>query len=182
MEESQSTAEQETVSHDAGRGIGSGRQAVTAVAVGAIALATIMLLILFAQWRTSAQLVENGKERGRHVSARSYVRYIKVDSPTVTAEPGMLASRELVIKGTARNTGFRTVAAADLRCYFRAYSGGRRYFDFPLVCDTRLDDVGDGPLRPMTDRDFAVRMGAFPDNLSPELMKFEVVNIRLKDD
>jgi len=52
--------------------------------------------------------------------------------------------------------------------------------DLPLVVNTRIDDVGDGPLKPFSVRNFRVRIGEFPDELAPEILQVEVVNVQLR--
>lgn len=182
MQESQDEAARGAASKDAGAAIEPGKRALVAAAVGAVALTAVMLLMLLAARRSPPPVVveASGSDDG-NVSPHSYARYIEVDHFGVRAQTNALGSRELLVRGHVRNGGPRAVVAADLRCHFPAHSGGRVHFDFPLVVDSRLDDLGEGPLPPMSGRDFAVRMGEFPDELAPEIPRIEVVNIRLQD-
>ncbi len=86
--------------------------------------------------------------------------------------------RELEIRGYVRNDGKQAVKSADLRCHFQTYSGAEKIYELPLVVDSHLDEVGDGPLMSMERREFGVRIGEFPDTVDPEITKIEVINAR----
>ena len=159
----------------------SGGQALMAAAVGATVLAVTMVLILVAatHGRKPVPVVATDTG-GRNASPQAYGRYILVDHYAAGTETTAIGSLAFTIKGHARNTGLQTVAAADLRCYFPMRSGGETHIDFPLVADTRLDDLGEGPLPATSGRDFTIRLGRVPEDISPELIRVEVVNIRIK--
>jgi hypothetical protein len=183
MQDSQKTKESEdTTSGKAGPPLEPGRRALFAAAVGAVALTAVMTTMLVAAWRASEPPGGEADPGGRRDSPAAYAKRIKIDidQRSVKAEIDALGSKELRIDGYVTNTGAQTVAAADLRCYFKANSGGQTYFDFPLVIDTGLDDLGDGPLGPMSGRAFAVRMGEFQGGAEPSISHVEVINIRLK--
>ena len=158
-----------------------GRQAMMAAAVGATVLATTMLLILLAAVHGRPPVaVVAADTGGRNVSPQAYGQYIQADHYAAGTDTTVTGSLAFTVKGYVRNTGLRTVTAADLRCYFPMHSGGEAHVDFPLVADTRLDDLGDGPLPATSGRGFTVRLGKIPEEISLELLRAEVVNIRLK--
>ncbi len=169
-----------TASDQAAPALEPGKRALVAAAVGAVALTVVMTVMLVAAWRASTPQTGEADPGGRRDSPAAYAGRIKVDRYSAKTEIGALGSNELRIDGHVTNAGAQTVAAADIRCYFTANSGDRTYFDFPLVIDTGLDDLGDGPLGPMSGRSFAVRMGKFPGGSMPNISQVEVINIRLK--
>ena len=191
--DSQKAEAEETASDDAGPAVDPAKQTLVAAAVAAIALTIVMALVLLGA-RGTPPAVEEANTGGRSDSPQAYARYIKVDRYAAKAGIGALGARELIIEGYVTNTGARTVAAADLRCYFSLQAGGRTHYDFPLVVDTLLGDLGDGPLEPKSGRKFAVRMGGVPDGLASvvregkfldgpavEITRIELVNIRLEN-
>ena len=156
-----------------------GRQ-ITAIAAGAIVFAIVMLLMLLAALQAPPAVVDSGS-RSHDISQEGYARNLLVEDCIPQVRDTAAGLRELQINGYVRNVGKLPVAEADLRCYFAARSGGEISLDFPLVIDTRLDDVGEGPLAPMSGRRFAVRVGEFPDTLAPEILRVEVANVRLRN-
>jgi hypothetical protein len=171
------------VSDKAAPPVEPGKRTLIAVAVGAIALATVMTLMLVTAWLAPAQQGETAYAGGRRESPAAYADRIRVEKYSAKVQKNSLGSNALSINGYVTNSGARTVAAADLRCYFVADDDARSaqaYYDFPLVIETSLDDLGDGPLRPMSGRKFAVRMGDFPGGSFPSISRVEVINVRLK--
>ena len=157
-----------------------GKQALMAVMIGAAALSVAMLLILLAAWQAPSSVVTGADPNG-NTSAQADARSLKIDHYAARAKTGVLGSRVLVVEGYMTNAGSLTVEAADLRCHFTTNSGDQAHFDFPLVVDSQLDNLGDGPLTPMMGRNFSVRMGEFPDGITSEITRVEVINIRLKN-
>jgi hypothetical protein len=157
-----------------------GKRALIAATVGAVALTAVMTVMLVAAWRASTPPSAEADPGGRRDSPAAYARRVKIDRYSAKTEIDGLGSKELRIDGYVTNTGAQTVAAADIRCYFTADSGIQTFLDFPLVIDTDLDDLGDGPLGPMSGRGFAARMGEFQGGSEPRISRVEVINIRLK--
>ena len=153
-----------------------------AVMIGAAALSVAMLLILLAAWQAPSPVLTGTDPNGKkNTSEQADTRSLTIDYYAARAKTGALGSRELIVEGYMTNAGSLAVEAADLRCHFATNSGDQAHFDFPLVVDSHLDNLGDGPLSPMTGRNFAVRMGEFPDGIASDIMRVEVINIRLKN-
>lgn len=157
-----------------------GKQALIAVMIGAAALSVAMLLILLAALQAPSSVVTRTDPNG-NTSAQADARSLEIDDYAARAKTGALGSRELIVEGYVTNAGSLTVEAADLRCHFTTNSGDQVHFDFPLIVDSHLDDLGDGPLTPMMGRNFTVRMGEFPDGIASDITRVEVINIRLKN-
>jgi hypothetical protein len=157
------------------------RQALIAAAAAALSLAVVIALIAFAamEKRKPSSAREFGAQ-GRATSPGAYIAYLIVERCEVEVEKGLDGPGGLTIRGHIRNNGPTVIVAADLRCLFPSHAGGESHIDFPLIADTRLEQLGAGPLMASSGRDFAVRVGKFPDDLSPNLLRVEVVNIRLK--
>ena len=140
-----------------------------------------MVLILLAAWQAPRSVVDSADPNGNgRASAQADSRNLTIDHCVARAKIGPLGSREIIVTGYMKNTGSLIVAAADLRCYFAADSGDQTHFEFPLVVDSALDNMGDGPLPPMAGRNFSVRIGEFPDGFASDITRVEVVNIRLE--
>lgn len=170
---SASSEDAETTTH-------AGSRAIAAAVIGASVLAAVMLLVLLAAIRTPPPAVARPVADTGNISPRAYARFVSAERYMARTTTGVLGSRELLVTGYVRNTGARAVVAADIRCFFaRQDAGGEAYLDFPLVVDTRLADLGSGPLPPKSGRDFAVRMDGFPDELSPQIVRIELINLRI---
>jgi len=157
-----------------------GNQALMAAGTGAAALSVVMLLMLLAAWQASRQVIDDATPRNnRNTLLRVDRRSLTIDHYTARAKESPLGSLELIVEGHMENMSSLAVEAADLRCYFAANSGERTHFDFPLVVDSNLNDLGDDPLPPQTGREFSVRIGEFPDGFASEIMRIEVINVRL---
>ena len=157
-----------------------GRQALLAIAVGSAVFAIVILLMLAAVLRSPAADIVEPEPRTEDLSPEAYGRYLTVDDCVAQARINAIGASELMISGHVKNTGAMTVERADLRCHFPTHFGGETSMDLPLVVNTRIDDVGDGPLKPFSVRDFRVRIGEFPDELAPEILQVEVVNVQLR--
>ena len=157
-----------------------GKRTLIAMAAGAIALIVVMAVMLMTARQAPAPPGGRADSGGRRESPEVYARRIKIENISASTETGALGLNTLKINGYVINSGAQTVAAADLRCHFTTNEDARSYFDFPLVIDTSLDDLGDGPLGPMSGRSFAVMMGDFPGGAFPTISHVEVINIRLK--
>jgi hypothetical protein len=156
-----------------------GRQMMLAIAAGAAALTIVMLLMLSAARRGSLPDAIEPVSTSKDIAPKAYERYVVVDRCAMRDGSGAAGAHEVIIEGSVANTGALTVAAADLRCFFPTHSGGQTSMDLPLVVDTKLEDVGAGALGPYSTRDFSVRVGEFPGALLPEILRVEVVNVRL---
>ena len=179
-QEAEDAASEETSSEEAAPTIEPGKRTLIAVAVGAIALIAVMAVMLVTAWMAPAPSSVEVDSGGRRESPAAYAERVKVENYSATTEEGALGSNTLRIDGYVINAGAQTVAAADLRCHFTTDEDARSYFDFPLIIDTSLDDLGDGPLGPMSGRSFAVRMEDFRGGSWPTISHVEVINIRLK--
>ncbi len=156
-----------------------GRQMMVAIAAGAATLTIVMLLMLSAARRGSLPDAIEPVSTSKDIAPKAYERYLVVDRYAVRDGSGAAGAHEVIIEGSVANTGALAVVAADLRCFFPTHSGGQTSMDLPLVVDTRLEDVGAGALAPYSTRDFSVRVGEFPDALLAEMLRVEVVNVRL---
>jgi hypothetical protein len=158
-----------------------GKQLFIAIALGAIVLVAVMLVMVLAVKQAPAtSFSKAGYQPMDASSAIGYARYITVEGDVSRFETNVIGSREIEIKGYVRNTGSSAVKAADLRCYFMTVSGGESSLELPLIADTRLEEVGNGWLMPMSGREFGVRAGEFPEGLKPELSRLEVINVRVR--
>jgi hypothetical protein len=155
------------------------RQALIAAVAAALSLVIVVALITLAATKESSSARGLGAQ-GRETSPGAYIAYLIVERCEAEVEKGLDGPGGLTIRGHIRNNGPTAVVAADLRCFFPSHSGGESHIDFPLIADTRLEQLGAGPLMAASGRDFAVRVGKFPDDLSPSLLRAGVVNIRLK--
>jgi len=162
----------------------SAKRALAAIIIGAAALSMVMLLILLAAWQASSSVVDSPDSSGKNakISIPADARNLEIDYYAGRTKTGMAGLRELVVEGRMTNRGRLTVEAADLRCYFETDSGKQIHFDFPLVVDSYLDNLGESHLPPMTARNFSVRMGEFPDGIASDITRVEVINLRLKND
>lgn len=165
-----------------GRGDGHapppGSQAFMAAIIGAIALSVVMVVILLSALQASrTAVVSAGPKINKRASLQADARNLKIDYYTARTKTGPLGSRELIVAGRMKNTGSLAVEAADLRCYFTADSGNQIHFDFPLVVDSSLDDLGEGPLPPRAGRNFSARLGKFPDGFASDITRIEVINV-----
>lgn len=157
-----------------------GKQSLVAIAVGAGVFAAVMFLILLAVRQAPPPVDANSHPQSGDISPADYAQYIVVENCVANLRTNALGARELEIKGYVKNSGARTVRSAALRSHFRTVSGGETSLEFPLVIHTRLDDMGGGPLMPMSGREFGVRAGKFPEGLEPEISRLEVINVRLQ--
>lgn len=144
-----------------------------AIVIAAAALATVMFLMLLAVGRRPA--ANSDRESGDAAPAE-YAREVSIESYVQNVRSNVAGGHELEIEGYVRNGGKMVVNSADLKCYFRTHSGGEVSLEIPLVIDSRLDDLGGEPLMPLSGREFHVRVGEFPDDLEPEILRLEVVN------
>ncbi len=152
---------------------------LTLQCVGSAAFVVVMLLMLMAVLRAPPGDFAERRSSDANIPPEVYRQHILVDEYDAEAKTNALGMRELVIRGHVKNTGAMIVERADLRCHFPARRGGETSMDFPLVVDTRLDEVGAGPLGPFSARGFRVRLGEFPEELAPKILRTEIVNVRL---
>lgn len=179
MEQIHGAADEAGASTEDKADLPAARQVMVAAAAGAAVLTIVMLLMLLAVRQGSPTNAIKPVSHPKNIAPEAYKRYILVNNYAAREGPGAPGAREILIEGYVENAGALTVASADLRCFFPIHSGGQRAIDLPLVVDTRLDEVGDGPLAPYSTRDFSVRIGEFPDGLAPEILRVEVVKVRL---
>jgi hypothetical protein len=160
---------------------GPGNQAFVAAVTGAAALSVVMALILLTTRQAPRAVIGRTAPNGNgRASSQVDTRNLEIDHYTARAKIGPLGSRELIVEGYMTNAGSLAIVAADLRCYFRADSENQTHFDFPLVVDSSLDNLSDGPLLPQAGRSFSVRSGEFPDGFASGIARIEVVNVRLE--
>jgi hypothetical protein len=153
------------------------RNLFVAVGVGATVLAIVMLLMMFAVLRASSPLIGHSQPQSEEVRPADRAVPVVVEETTAWPATSMHGARELVIRGVVRNSLHSPIKAADMRCYFKTASGGETPFEFPLIVDTRLDEVGAGRLLPFSAREFGVRIGEFPNRSRPTVSRIEVVNV-----
>jgi len=145
---------------------------------GAIVLVLVMLLMAVAVRQAPPADVGPSDEQIEDRSPQVSEPHVLVERFMADFRPGVAGANELEVSGHVKNTGRFVVETADLRCFFRKKSGDETSLDFLLIVDSRLDEIGGGPLGSMSGRKFAARIGDFPDELVPEVIRFEVVNVR----
>ena len=152
-----------------------------AVAVGAAVLVVVMFLMMLAVTQAPPSFVDNSRSQPIAAPSADYAGHVVVEEPVSKLLANTDGIRELEIGGFVRNVGNSPVRAADIRCYFRKGSGGELVLELPLIVDTRLTEVGVGGLMPMSRRRFGVRVGRFPENVSSEVARIEVINVSLRN-
>jgi hypothetical protein len=156
----------------------AGRRLFVGAGIAAAALVAVMLLMLVAVQHAPSTMAIDTETKSGNSSPEVYAENnIVIESLKQTVRTGAMGTREIEIKGYIRNTGDKTVGSAVLRCYFKTYSGTETFLDTPLIVATRLEDMDCGPLGPSSSRRFDVRSGDFPDNLLPEIVRYEFVNV-----
>ena len=175
-ERSESSAEMEVASPPK-------RYSFVGAVVAAAVLVIVMILMLLAVWQSrpatvgkSNALSYNRSERG---SSQHYQSHIVIERFESDLRTNVAGTRGLQIKGYVKNTGELAVHSADLKCYFRTKAGAETSIELPLVIDSALDEVSDGPLMPSSGREFGLRIGEFPYDLEPEILQMEPVNIHV---
>lgn len=154
------------------------RRLVVGTAVATVAFVFVMILMFLAVRRTPSIMLESIEgESPDSLAEPNAGRTIRVENLDEDLRTGPRGTRELEIKGNIKNTEDKAVGNADLRCYFKSDSDTGTFLDIPLIVAARLDDLDYGPHRPFSDRDFDVRYGDFPDNLEPDIVRFELVNV-----
>ena len=175
-ESSEGTAPMEAVSP-------FGRQSFVGIIVAAAVLMAVMVLMLLAVRQSRPAVIANSDarsyERSDGVSPQHYARHIVIERFVADICTSMAGTRGLEIKGHIRNTGKLAVDYADLKCYFRTKAGSETSIELPLIIDSKLDAISDGPLMPLSRRAFGLRIGEFPDDLEPEILRMEPVNVRV---
>jgi len=159
------------------------KQPFVGILVAAAVLITVMVLMLLAV-RQSASV--GGRDsrtqplgRSEGVSPGHYARHIVVERFVIDLRTSVAGTRGLEIRGYVRNTGRLPVSSADLKCFFRTKTGSETAIELPLVIDSALEEVSEGPLMPLSRREFGLRIGEFPYDLEPEIMRMEPVNVRV---
>jgi hypothetical protein len=153
-------------------------QSSAAMIAGAIVFALVMLLMAAAVRQAPPAVVGHSDEQTEDHSPQVSDPHVVVERFMADCRPNAAGINEFEVSGYVKNTGGFVVETADLRAFFRAKSGGESFLDFLLIVDSRLDEIGGGPLGPMSGRKFAARIGDFPDELEPEVTRFEIVNVR----
>ena len=153
-------------------------QSSVTMLAGAMVFALVMLLMAVAVRQAPPAVVGHSDEQIEDRSPQVSEPRVSVDRFMADFRPNVAGSNELGVSGYVKNTGRFVVETADLRCFFREKSGDETFLDFLLIVDSRLDEIGGGPLGPMSGRKFAARIGDFPDELAPEVIRFKVVNVR----
>ena len=157
-----------------------GRQLFVAIAVGAVVLTSVMFLMVLAVMQAPPSVIGDSSFQPADASPADYARHIAVEESVLQVVTGARGDRELEITGRVRNTGSSAVKAADINCRCITVSGGEALFKLPLIVDTRLDEVGDGWLMPLSSREFNLRIGRFPKNIEPEASRIEVTNVSVQ--
>lgn len=145
---------------------------------GAIVFALVMLLMAVAVRQAPPAVVGHSDEQIEDRSPQVSEPHVLVERFMADFRSNAAGADGFEVSGYVKNTGRFVVETADLRCFFREKSGDETFLDFLLIVDSRLDEIGGGPLAPMSGRKFAARIGDFPDELTPEVIRFEVVNVR----
>ncbi|UCD57789.1 MAG: hypothetical protein JSV16_01380 [Candidatus Hydrogenedentota bacterium] len=179
MEETDDKAEVAGDPLDSEAALAARKRPFVAIAVASAMLAVVTLLMLLASRQAPPPGGGRFDAKAEVVSEEDYARYILIDSALSNLRTNTMGVRELAIRGYVRNVGKMPVRMADLKCFFKTDSGDETSFELPLVIETTLDDVADGPLMPLSGREFGLRLVEFPDELEPELFRLEVVNVRL---
>lgn len=156
-------------------------KASIAMVVGALALVGVILLMALAVKQTPLPDVGDSDELFEDRSPQDVGPAVTIERFMTDVCLNVAGTKECRVSGYVKNTGKSVVEAADLRCFFRSNSGDEVFLDFLLVVDSKLDEIGGGPLAPMSGRTFASRIGDFPDELVPEVVRFEVVNVRERE-
>jgi len=159
-----------------------GKQTFVAVLVASAVLIVVMLLMLLAVRHSRPRVVADSNARPYEpdgVSLQRDGRHMVIDHFAAELRTSVAGTRGLAIRGYVRNTGKLPVGSADLKCFFRAKTGAETSIELPLIIDSRLDEVSDGPLMPFSGREFGLRIGEFPLDLEPEIVRTEPVNVRL---
>ncbi|MBI5115999.1 hypothetical protein HZA56_05955 [Candidatus Poribacteria bacterium] len=157
------------------------KQPFLVIIVAAVAFIIVMSLMLLAVRRSPSEVAGNlvaQSEEPPEEEEQANVANVVAEDLLPSLRTTATGIRELEIRGYVNNRGKLAVRSADLRCYFRTRSGGEASFDFPLIVDSRLEEVGGGPLMPLTRKEFGVRMGEFPDTVEPEIIRTETTNVR----
>lgn len=140
--------------------------------------ALVMVLMAVAVRQAPPTVVGHSDEQIEDRSPQVSEPHVVVERFMADCRPNAAGANEFEVSGYVKNTGKFVVETADLRCFFRSKSGDEIFLDFLLIVDSRLDEIGGGPLGPMAGRNFAARIGDFSDELVPEVIRFEVVNVR----
>jgi hypothetical protein len=159
-----------------------GKQSFVGILVAAAVLITVMLLMLLAVRHSRPTVSANSDARpyeSESVSPRLYGRHMVIDHFAAELRTSVAGTRGLAIRGYVRNTGKLAVGSADLKCVFRTKTGTETSIELPLIIDSKLDEVSDGPLMPLSGREFGLRIGEFPLDLEPEIVRMEPVNVRV---
>ena len=161
----------------------TGRQSFIGIMVAAVVLVTVMVLMLLAVRQSRPAVLARSDsrsyERPESISPLQYGRNIVIERFATDLRTSVAGTRGLEVRGYVKNTGKLTVGSADLKCYFRTKSGKETSIELPLVIESALDEVGDGPLMPLSGREFGLRIAEFPLDLEPEIVRMEPVNMRV---
>jgi hypothetical protein len=143
--------------------------------VAAMAFAVILFLMAHAVWLAGStpEVTLGATAKKMPNNDPGNVRIERLSQQYWTNAAGI---PELEIKGIIRNSGTMGVRSADLDCRFRTSAGEDTSLQIPLIIPVNLDDENGGPLKPLSSREFAVRIGNFPDNLEPAVLETEVTH------
>ncbi len=164
---------------DRSRTVSSANQPFIAILIAALALTIVTSLMLFAVRRTS--VTAKVAAEGEKLAPETYGRYLAIERYVASLRTNVIGARELQIRGFVRNAGRMTVRSADLWCVFQTKNGMKISFDIPLVVESRMQDIGNEPLVPFSGRPFDVRIPNLPENVVPEILGTDIVNIKFLD-
>jgi hypothetical protein len=159
-----------------------GSRPLIAIVVGSAVLAIVMLLVLLAVSQApsrDARVFQSRNDKGATSADGS--GFVVVEDCVYGVRDAIPGIREFHLQGYVRNTGKHGVKSADLKCSFENGAGEEADFVLPIVVDTHMEGVDGGPLMPMSGRAFGVRIGEFPKELMPEVVRAEVINVRTID-
>jgi hypothetical protein len=157
------------------------KQPFVVIIIAAAAFTTVMCLMLLAVRRPPSEVAGNPAAQPQEPAEGeddADVANVVVEDLLPSLRTTAIGVRELEIRGYVKNGGKLAIRSADLRCYFRTRSGADVSLDFPLIIDSRLEEVSGGPLAPSTRKEFGVRMGEFPDTIEHQIVRTEVTNVR----
>ncbi len=180
MQEIADDSKQMDSSPDSERTGVAGRQVVAGISVGAGAFVLVMLLMVLALVRVPpSTVVRDPGRRSVGLSYRDFSRQIIIENPVSRLDTNVLGDKELQIRGYVRNTAGSAVTSADIKCFFATTSGGEVSFEFPLVIDSRLDEVSSGALLPKSRREFGRRIAGVREGIEPRMSRIEVIHVRM---